>query len=329
MMLAASAVAIAYCMCIPPAADDFRLDYECVPDTASYFDEASSWSLSASRCDASHASPFDLSYSFPWSVTSDDFIHPWTAPSFPLIRFEHSSADATSLRHTPQSGSLDLSYSLQVEGCACSAPTPTESQLRLSSVAPPNLVTLNDDGEVPPRLTPIDGERAARELKRAWSNVVGHRPSDDTLLILAAHWAHETSGGTFMYNYNFAGIKGRGASGLSCLREAHEGWGIRSLAGVDRFRAYLSASEGAEDYVSLLARKYPRAIEAARSGDILQFVTALRQGGYFTGSAAVYAQCLVELAERGQRSGYNALRMGAESSFGATSTMSSRIARRQ
>ena len=329
-MFAASAVAVAYCMCMPPTArDDFRLDHECVPEVASCFDEASSWSLSASRCDASHASPFELSYSFPWAVSPDDFIHPRTVPSFPLIRFEHLGADAISSRLTLESSSFDLGYSLQVDGCTCSDSTPIKSQLTLASVAPPNLVALNDDGEVPPRLTPIDGERAARELKRAWSNVVRHRPSDDTLLILAAHWAHETSGGTFMYNYNFAGIKGRGASGLSCLREAHEGWGMRSLAGVDRFRAYLSVGEGAEDYVSLLVRKYPRAIEAARSGDILQFVTALRQGGYFTGSAAVYAQCLVELAERGQRSGYNALRMGAESSSGATSTTSSRIARRQ
>ena len=230
----------------------------------------------------------------------------------------------TSQRFTPLNGASEPNYFLHVDGCSCSDAPIVDHRLTLDFVDPPDLVTPTDEGEVPVKLTPIDGERAARELGSAWRQVVGRQPSDDTLLILAAHWAHETSGGSFMYNYNFAGIKGRGGSGLSCLRAAHEGWALHASAGIDRFRAYRSAGEGAADYVSLLVRKYPWAIDAARAGDILEFVSALREGGYFTGSAAAYAQSLIELAERGQRAGFNAMRMRAN--VDVTNT-NSRIAR--
>lgn len=200
-----------------------------------------------------------------------------------------------------------------LQGCSCWQPLEPKADswtLNLSPIPEPAILPVTVEGEVPFRLTAIDGERAARELRRAWLQVVRLVPSDETVLILAAHWAHETSGGRRMYNYNFGGIKGRSASGVSCMRTAHEGWGEASTTGIDRFRAYLSASEGAYDYVDLLARKYPSAISAARDGDILQFVHALRHGRYFTGSEAAYAQSLIELAERGQRSGFNALRLG-------------------
>jgi hypothetical protein len=218
-----------------------------------------------------------------------------------------------------------LKYSLDFDGCTCAHPTDPQTRLSLGTIAPPSIVPPNEDGEVPPQLTVIDGERAARELRRAWVTIFGKSPQAETVLVLAAHWAHETSGGQFMYNYNFGGIKGRGSSGLSCLREAHEGWGWKTSSSIDRFRAYRSASEGAQDYLSLLVRKYPAAIDAARSGDVLQFVSALRHVGYFTGNEAAYAQSLVELAERGHRAGYNALRMARAQPHQLTNT-SSRIA---
>ena len=235
----------------------------------------------------------------------------------------------TTQRLMPLNGASEPNYLLRIDflhidGCSCSDATIVNDRLALVLVNPPDLVTPTDEGEVPVKLTPIDGERAARELGSAWRQVIGRQPSDDTLLILAAHWAHETSGGSFMYNYNFAGIKGRGASGLSCLRAAHEGWALHASAGIDRFRAYRSAGEGAADYVSLLARKYPRAIDAARVGDILEYVSALREGGYFTGSAAAYAHSLIELAERGQRAGFHAMRMRA---YADVTNTNSRIAR--
>jgi hypothetical protein len=242
--------------------------------------------------------------------------------SSPRLQFFHDMPTSGLPNFTLDIASDDSSYALDVDGCACQSPNDEQSRLTIATLTPPNIVAPNEAGEVPPQLTVMEGERAARELRRAWRGVIGKTPSDETVLLLAAHWAHETSGGRFMYNHNFGGIKGRGSSGLSCLREAHEGWGSQTTASTDRFRAYRSASEGAEDYVSLLLRKYPSAIDAARSGDVLQFVKALRHAGYFTGSESAYAQSLVELAERGQRFGYSALRIGSKPSASPTSTNS-------
>jgi hypothetical protein len=158
-------------------------------------------------------------------------------------------------------------------------------------------------GEVDVERTPMTGNEAARVLKRAWTNAQKEAPSVDALLILVAHWAHETRGGISMFNYNFGGIKGRGPDGLSCLRTAHEGSGFRVRIRVDRFRAYVNAKQGAEDYLSLLMRKYPGAIAAAERGDMTDFVSALKRGRYFTGSEQEYARSLSELAIRALESG--------------------------
>jgi flagellum-specific peptidoglycan hydrolase FlgJ len=109
-----------------------------------------------------------------------------------------------------------------------------------------------------------------------------------------------------MYNYNFGGIKGRSSEGHSCIREAHEGWGLRTQARLDRFRAYPNAQQGAADYLSLLTRLYPAAIEAAERGDVKEFVAALKSGGYFTGSEEAYAHSLWELFERALQWGFDA-----------------------
>lgn len=161
--------------------------------------------------------------------------------------------------------------------------------------------------DVQPERTPISGSRAARELTRAWKKAMQQPPSADVVLILTSHWAHETHGGRSMFNYNFGGIKGHGPDGMSCIREAHEGSGYHVRALRDRFRAYPSAKEGAEDYLSLLIRKYPQAIDALQRGDVADFVNALKRGGYFTGSEADYSRSLSELAIRASEQGFDIL----------------------
>ncbi len=163
------------------------------------------------------------------------------------------------------------------------------------------------NSEVQSERTPISGSAAARALSRAWTKAKKQVPSQDVILVLAAHWAHETRGGTLMFNYNFGGIKGRSPDGLSCIREAHEGSGHRAHALLDRFRAYPNAKQGSEDYLSLLMRKYPQAIEAAERGDVTEFVSALKRGGYFTGSEEAYSHALSELATRAFEQGFDAL----------------------
>jgi len=319
-------LAMAYCVCLMPTPLERGLALPARPFETGVFYEADDWNGARPSGEDSGTPGLERAFMHSNWHGSDISLRLWEVPRLQFFHWPSLSAPNDAM------GSMDLAnvsaeYSLAMDGCACTRPTDPQNQLTIGSIVPPALVTPTEAGEVPPQLTVMDGERVARELRHAWIRIIRKMPTDDTILILAAHWAHETSGGRFMYNYNYGGIRGRGSSGLSCLREAHEGWGWTAVASVGRFRAYRSASEGADDYVSLLARKYPLAIAAARSGDILQFVKALRQEKYFTGSEAAYAQSLVELAERGHRAGYDALRMGAKPDKPLTS-MNSRTALR-
>lgn len=133
-------------------------------------------------------------------------------------------------------------------------------------------------------------------LKDALTRVTGEEPSNDCVAILTAQWAHETGRGASMYNYNFAGIKGTGPSGMAVAQRTKEGWGNTEKTITDNFRAYASAEEGATDYVKLLARRFPEALEAAKSGDAVGTVRALKDKGYFTGSEAAYTRSVVRMA---------------------------------
>lgn len=152
--------------------------------------------------------------------------------------------------------------------------------------------------------TPLTSGEAASALTRAWTEVVGDEPAGGTTALLTAQWAHETGRGASMFNYNFGGIKGEGPSGLSVAQRTREGWGATERTIVDRFRAYESADQGAVDYVKLLVRRFPEAVEAARNGDAGGFVHALKTRGYFTGDEGAYTRSVHRLA--GEFSGVDA-----------------------
>jgi mannosyl-glycoprotein endo-beta-N-acetylglucosaminidase len=159
--------------------------------------------------------------------------------------------------------------------------------------------------------TRLSGEEAARALSSAWEQVRGEPPSAETLSILVGQWAHETGRGASMLNYNFGGLKGTGPSGLSTACSTREGWGDSEVRVVDRFRAYGSPEEGARDYVSLLDRRYPDAVQAAEQGDARGFVHALKARGYFTDNEASYSKSVQSLATLALRTGFDALGAGA------------------
>jgi hypothetical protein len=159
--------------------------------------------------------------------------------------------------------------------------------------------------------TRLSGSEAADALRAAWTQLRGEPPSQGTLSVLVGQWAHETGRGQSMLNYNFGGIKGTGPSGMSAAYRTREGWGDNATRVVDRFRAYGSAEEGARDYVSLLARRYPQAVNAAEAGDARGFVGALKAGGYFTDNEAAYSRSVESLAARARLSGFDALGSGA------------------
>jgi hypothetical protein len=165
--------------------------------------------------------------------------------------------------------------------------------------------------------TQLSGEQAAGALRSAWTEVRGEPPRPETLSILVGQWAHETGRGASMLNYNFGGLKGTGPSGLSAAYTTREGWGETATRGVARFRAYGSAEEGARDYVSLLARRYPDAVSAAEQGDAAGFVHALKARGYFTDNEAAYSKSVQSLAALASRAGFDALGAGADSGAAA------------
>jgi hypothetical protein len=153
-------------------------------------------------------------------------------------------------------------------------------------------------GLVPVVRTRLTAGQAQEALRAAWEKVTGEAPSDKTLALITAQWAHETGNGASMYNYNFAGIKGAGPSGLSVSQHTREGYGASERRIVDNFRAYSSAEEGATDYVALLERRFPDAVEGARQGDPSAFVRGLKSRGYFTGQESAYLNNVASIASR-------------------------------
>lgn len=152
--------------------------------------------------------------------------------------------------------------------------------------------------QVPVVRTQLNAGQAQQALRAAWEKVIGEAPSDKTLALITAQWAHETGGGSSMFNYNFAGIKGAGPGGFSVAQRTVEGYGEGERRIVDNFRAYQSAEEGATDYVQLLSRRFPAAVEGARQGDAQAFVRGLKSKGYFTGHEGAYLSSVSGLASR-------------------------------
>jgi len=144
--------------------------------------------------------------------------------------------------------------------------------------------------------TRLDRGQASAALRAAWQNVMGEEPSEGTVKVLTAQWAHETGNGASMFNYNFGGIKGTGPSGLTVSQRTREGFGANERTITDNFRAYRTAEEGAGDYVRLLKARFPGAVEAAKNADPQAFVHALKARGYFTGDEGAYTRSIVALS---------------------------------
>jgi len=121
--------------------------------------------------------------------------------------------------------------------------------------------------------------------------VLGTAPAPESVAVLTAQWALETDTGRAMPGNNFGGIKAAaGAAGASFHTVEGHGAGRREVTA--RFRVYGTPYAGAEDYVRLLASRYPAALAAAHAGNVSGFAQALAQGGYFTADPHAYARGL-------------------------------------
>jgi hypothetical protein len=80
------------------------------------------------------------------------------------------------------------------------------------------------------------------------------------------------------------------------MQRTREGYGATERTITDSFRAYRTAEEGADDYVALLQRRFPAALEASKAGDPAGCVHALKQAGYFTGDEVAYTRSVTQMA---------------------------------
>lgn len=161
------------------------------------------------------------------------------------------------------------------------------------SESPPQVhATERTSVEVQLTRTPTARAEMRAALERAEQRLTGHAPSQSLLDLVTAQASLETGSGRSMYNFNFGGIKGTSPSGMTAVSGTHEWEGNTRYHTQAHFRAYASLDEGAQDYLSLLHRRYGAAVAAADMGDVDGFAHALKARGYFTGPEARYANDL-------------------------------------
>lgn len=146
--------------------------------------------------------------------------------------------------------------------------------------------------EVPLTRTATSRAEMRAAIGRAEQRLTGRAPSPATVDLYTAQACLETGSGRSMYNFNFGGIKGTSPSGMTAVSATHEWEGTTRYRTQAHFRAYASLDEGAQDFLSLLHRRYGGAVAAAERGDVDGYARALKAGGYFTGPEARYANDL-------------------------------------
>jgi hypothetical protein len=152
---------------------------------------------------------------------------------------------------------------------------------------------------VAPRKTPISPSEIRDALSAAHQALKG-KPIEPKLLdVLTAQVCTENASGAAMHNNNFGGIKGTSPEGMTAKLKTREILGGKEVEIRDGFRAYSTPLEGAKDYIQLLEKRFPRALEAAKTGDIGEYAARLKAGHYFTADAGEYAACLKGVLARG------------------------------
>jgi hypothetical protein len=146
--------------------------------------------------------------------------------------------------------------------------------------------------EVETRATPLSAGQIQTALGAAYKKLHGRAPPEELLDILTAQVCTETASGARMHDFNFGGIKGQSAAGLTAKVRTKEILDGKEVSIRDGFRAYRSPVEGALDYVAFLEKRFPKALEAAQRGDVDAYVGQLKAGRYFTADEAAYANAV-------------------------------------
>ena len=146
--------------------------------------------------------------------------------------------------------------------------------------------------EVEAKKTPLTPGEIRGALSLAYQKLHDEAPPPKLLDVLSAQVSTETASGASMHNYNFGGIKGTSPQGLTARAWTHEVYGGKEVRLKDGFRAYRTPVEGAIDSLSFLEKRFPRAIDAAKTGDVGGYVARLKAGRYFTADETQYANAM-------------------------------------
>ncbi len=133
--------------------------------------------------------------------------------------------------------------------------------------------------------TPTTAAALAAAIKTLWPTTVGGAsPSNTTLAILVAQSALETGYWTNAWNNNWGNIAGTAGDYVT----------LKAYTGVMRpYRAYASLNDGVTAYLQLLHSNYAAALNSAIEGDLEDFVTNLKAGGYFEENEDDYYDALI------------------------------------
>lgn len=156
---------------------------------------------------------------------------------------------------------------------------------------------------LPARKTPLTKEQAAKAMRVAYRRVFGEDPRPEVLALVLAKAALETGNFQSIWLGNFGNIKAADSYGgfvqFYRCNEIINGkvqW-FDPPHPQTRFRAYASASDGAEDYFRFIAgrKRYALAHAAMLRGDPVEYVRELKRAGYFTAHEEPYRKAVVSL----------------------------------
>jgi hypothetical protein len=145
------------------------------------------------------------------------------------------------------------------------------------------------------KLTNLSEAEAAYSLREAYKRIIGEYPSNESLAVLIAQTALETGRWKSMHNGNWGNIKSRPTDGhywtmFEC-DEIISGRRIVFKPPHDqcKFRAYLTPTDGAEDYIKFLTgARYSKALVQLKAGKVAEYTIALKTAGYFTANLDRY-----------------------------------------
>lgn len=156
------------------------------------------------------------------------------------------------------------------------------------------------------RVTPLTTEGLINALADGYSITMGSDPSPKCLSVLTAQACLETGNGKSLHCFNFGNVKAAADwDGCVCMYRCNEIIGGK-VQWFDpphpqtRFRAFLTAAEGAAEYVAFLAtrERYRAAWSRAYAGDAEGFSRSLAKAGYYTANVESYTRGLVSIAAR-------------------------------